>query len=109
MKEAIVALSSCGSAEEADRVARALVESRVAACVNILPGVRSIYRWRGQVEEADEWTLMIKTRRELFEDLVRELRRVHSYEVPEVIALPIVAGAADYLEWIAAETAPESP
>ena len=109
MKEAIVALSNCGSAEEADRVARALVESRVAACVTIVPGVRSIYRWRGQVEEAAEWTLIIKTRRELFEDLVRELRRVHSYDVPEVIALPIVAGAADYLEWIAAETAPESP
>lgn len=107
MTDNIVVLSTCGSAEEAGNVARALVERRLAACVNIVSGVRSIYRWKGAVEDAAEWLLVIKSRRPLFEPLLEELRRVHSYETPEVIALPIVAGAESYLEWLAAETAPQ--
>lgn len=109
MNDSIVVLSNCGSRDEAFRVARALVESRLAACVNVIPGVHSIYRWQGQVEEAEEWTLLIKTRRHLFEELSRELRRVHSYEVPEILALPVAAGTEDYLAWIATETAPDRP
>jgi periplasmic divalent cation tolerance protein len=107
MTDNIVVLSACGSAEEAANVARALVERRLAACVNIVSGIRSIYRWKGVVEEAAEWLLVIKSRRPLFGPLVEELRKVHSYETPEVIALPIVVGAASYLEWLVAETAPQ--
>ena len=104
MTDKVVVLSTCGSADEAERVARALVEARLAACVNILPGVRSIYRWKDAIEDTAEWMLVIKTRRELFEKLIAELRRVHSYEVPEAIAIPIVAGLSEYLNWIDGET-----
>ena len=97
MTDKIVVLSTCDSEEQARQVARALVEHRVAACVNILPGAHSIYRWQGKVEEAAEWVLVIKSRRDLFEGLRAELQRNHSYEVPEVIALPVVEGSAGYL------------
>lgn len=105
MTDKIVVFSNCVSAEEAHRVARSLVESRLAACVNIMPGVRSVYRWQGAVEEASEWTLLIKTRRSAFQRLCAELRQIHSYEVPEVIAVPIVDGQEDYLAWIDRESA----
>jgi periplasmic divalent cation tolerance protein len=100
MTEKIVVLSNCGSAEEAHRVARALVEARLAACVNIVPGVRSIYHWQGSVQEDSEWMLIIKSTRPLFEQLAAELRKIHSYEVPEVLAIPVVAGDEAYLEWL---------
>jgi periplasmic divalent cation tolerance protein len=105
MTDKIVVLSTCGSAEEAGRVAKHLVESRAAACVNILPGAHSVYRWKGAVEEADEWVLIIKTRRDLLELLTSELRSVHSYEVPEVLAIPVVDGLPEYLAWVDEETA----
>ena len=73
-------------------MARALVEARVAACVNIVPGIRSIYHWQGSVQEDSEWMLVIKSTRPLFEQLAAELRKIHSYEVPEVLAIPVVAG-----------------
>lgn len=104
MTDKIVVFSNCGSAEEAGKVARHLVDTRAAACVNIIPGVRSIYRWKGAVEDAPEWTLLIKTRRALLERVERELRKVHSYEVPEIIAAPIVDGLDSYLQWIDDET-----
>ena len=104
MTDKIVVLSNCGSSEEAARVARALVEERLAACVNIIPAVQSIYRWQGAIEEATEWTLLIKTRRSLFDRLRSVLLRAHSYELPEVIAIPVVDGHADYLAWIDRET-----
>jgi periplasmic divalent cation tolerance protein len=104
MTDKIVVFSNCGSAEEAEKVAKHLVETRVAACVNIISGVRSIYRWKGAVEDASEWTLLIKTRRALLERVERELRKVHSYEVPELVALPIVDGLESYLQWIDDET-----
>jgi periplasmic divalent cation tolerance protein len=100
MTEKIVVLSNCGSEEEAHRVARALVEARLAACVNIVPGVRSIYHWQGSVQEDSEWMLIIKSTRPLFEQLAAELRKIHSYEVPEVLAIPVVAGDEAYLEWL---------
>lgn len=96
----ILVLSTCGSAEEADSIARALVERRLAACVNILPRLRSVYRWKGAVEQASEHLLLIKTTRALFEQLETELRALHSYEVPEIIALDITAGLEPYLAWI---------
>lgn len=108
MTDKIVVFSNCGTAEEAHRVARGLVESRLAACVNIIPGIRSVYHWQGSIEEASEWTLLIKTRRSLFQRLSMELRSIHSYQVPEVIAVPIVDGQQDYLEWIERECANDS-
>lgn len=105
MTDKLVVLTNCGSAEEADRVARALVEAGLAACVNILPGVRSVYRWRGAVEEAQEWTLLIKTTRRLSDRVAALIERLHSYDLPEVVALPVVAGLEPYLDWIDAETA----
>jgi periplasmic divalent cation tolerance protein len=105
MSDKIVVLSTCGSAEEAASIARALVERRLAACVNIVPGVRSVYRWKGAVEEAGEWLLIVKSSQALFERLEEELRRMHSYETPEIVALPVAAGSASYLEWLGAELA----
>ncbi len=104
MTDRIVVLSTCGSSEEAERIARALVERRLAACVNIVPGVQSVYRWQGAVEQVAELLLVIKTRRERFAELRDALRALHSYEVPECIALSSEAGAPAYLDWIAAET-----
>jgi periplasmic divalent cation tolerance protein len=105
MTDKIVVVSTCGSAGEAERIARGLVDKRVAACVNVLPGMRSIYRWEGAVEDAGEWLLLIKTTRARFAELRAELERLHSYEVPEVIALPVVEGSEKYLGWIDSETA----
>ena len=104
MSEKIVVFSNCGSEEEARRVAKALVETRVCACVNILPGVRSIYHWQGAVHDEAEWMIVIKTKRALFDQLCAELRKSHSYETPEIIAVPIIEGDRDYLAWIDRET-----
>ncbi len=102
-------MSTCESAEEGARLARALVEQRLAACVNILPGLRSVYRWKGAIEDTAEWLLLIKSRRDLFDRLRQAIEKEHSYEVPEIIALPVVAGSENYLQWLAAETAGEEP
>lgn len=103
MTDKIVVLTTCDSQEQAERVARHLVEKRVAACVNILPQGRSIYRWKGAIENAAEFVLLIKSRWGLFARLRTELESVHRYEVPEVIALPIVEGSEEYLSWIDSE------
>lgn len=103
MTDKIVVLSTCDSEEEAKRVAHHLVEQRLAACVNILPGVRSIYRWKGKIEDASEFVLVIKSSRALFPALRAELEKVHSYEIPEVIALPVLDGSEPYLNWLDSE------
>jgi periplasmic divalent cation tolerance protein len=103
MTEKIVVLSTCGSEEEAVRIAKCLVEGRVAACVNLIPRIRSIYRWEGKVEDATEWMLLIKTSRERYDALTTVLEAAHSYELPEVLALPIIAGSANYLSWLDSE------
>jgi len=103
MTDKIVVLSTCGSAEEADRIARRLVEARLAACVNITPGVRSIYRWKSAIEESEECLLVIKSRRDLLAALETELRKVHSYEVPEILALTVIDGSESYLLWMDGE------
>jgi len=101
MTDKIVVLVTCGSAKEARRIARALVEGRIAACVNILPApVESLYRWKGQVESAKEFLLVIKTTRGRFAVLEKEIRRLHSYDVPEVIALAVARGSRSYLAWL---------
>ncbi len=90
--------------DEAGRIGRALVEARLAAGVNVIPGARSIYRWRGAVRERSEVVVIAKTRESLVERLVAKVEELHSYECPCVVALPIAAGTPAYLDWIAAET-----
>jgi periplasmic divalent cation tolerance protein len=102
--DALVALSTVGTAEDARRIARALVERRLAACVNVVPGLTSVYSWKGAVESGDELLLVIKTRRTLFEALRAALLELHPYEVPELIALPVEAGDARYLDWLRMNT-----
>lgn len=101
MTDKCVVLVTCATEREAKRIARAVVERRLAACVNIFPGaVLSIYRWKGKVESAREKLLIIKTSRARLAKLQTEVERLHSYDVPEFIALPIVAGARAYLDWL---------
>jgi periplasmic divalent cation tolerance protein len=96
----IVVYVTAGSSEEAEQLAQTLVGEKLAACVNRIKSVRSVYRWQGQVEQSDEELLIIKTRKELFSALEQRVRALHSYSVPEIIALPIVAGSAAYLGWL---------
>src|SRR5438105_6557690 len=103
MTDKIVVLNTCASADEAEKIARRLVEARLAACVSVIAGARSFYRWKDAIEDASEFLLVIKTSRANFDDLRLELEKAHSYEVPEIIALPIVDGAANYLNWLDAE------
>ena len=100
MTDKIVVLSACDSEEQAVGIARALVEQRLAACVNLVPGARSIYRWKGQVEDAPEWLLIIKSRRDLMDQLRAAVGKIHSYEVPELVAIPVVDGSESYLAWL---------
>ena len=93
-------LTTAGSSEEAQRIAHALVERRLAACVNIVPGIESVYRWQGKIESAAEWLLVVKTRLEAFEPVRAALRELHSYELPECVMLKIDGGGPEYLEWI---------
>ena len=100
MSDPIVVLVTCGSEEEATKIANSLVEEGVAACVNIISPVRSIYRWEGKIWDEKEWVLIIKTQKKRFEELEKKVKSLHSYSVPEVIALPIVEGSASYLKWL---------
>lgn len=92
--------TTTGSAEEAERIAKTLVEQRLAACVQIVPQVRSIYRWQDEIEQADEWLCLAKTHRALIPQVEAEICRLHSYDCPELIAVPIEAGSAEYLAWL---------
>ncbi|MEE9236149.1 MAG: divalent-cation tolerance protein CutA [Candidatus Acidoferrales bacterium] len=100
MTDKVVVLVACGSGEEAERIARALVEERLAACVNVMQPVRSLYRWQGKVCDEPEVLLSIKTSRPLFDRVRRVVEKLHSYEVPEVVCLPIIDGAPNYLNWL---------
>jgi periplasmic divalent cation tolerance protein len=100
MQEFIVVYVTTGSPAEGERIARALVEEQLAACVNRSAPIQSVYRWQGKVEESQEELLIIKTRRELFPALDRRVRELHSYSVPEIIALPVLEGNAEYLRWL---------
>ena len=100
MSARIVVLSTVERAEDAERIARELVGRGLAACVNVVPGLVSIYRWKGELERAEERLLLIKTRAERFEALREALVALHPYDVPEVLALPIAEGHAPYLAWL---------
>lgn len=106
MQEFMVVYVTAGSAEEADRLARSLVDERLAACVNRVRPVQSVYRWQGKVEQSEEELLIIKTSRELFSALEKRVRELHSYSVPEVIALPIIEGSSGYLRWLKEQVTP---
>jgi periplasmic divalent cation tolerance protein len=101
----ILVLCTCPSLSEADAVATALIEERLAACVNRLPGIKSMYRWEGKVTHDDEILLLIKTSANLFTRLEKTIKKLHPYETPEIIAIPISAGSTDYLRWIGESTA----
>lgn len=103
MTDKIVVFSTASSAEEAEKIARGLVDARLAACVNIVPSVRSFYRWQGKIEDSAELLLIIKSSRERFDALRASLEKLHSYEVPEVVAVPVVDGAPNYLNWMEGE------
>jgi len=100
MNESIVVLITCGSEEEALKIANALVEEHLAACVNLVSPIRSIYRWEGKIWDEKEWLLIIKTQKQRFEELEKKVKFLHSYSVPEIISLPIVEGSSSYLNWL---------
>lgn len=108
MTDKIVVLVTAGSGEEAERIARALVQERLAACVNIVNPIGSVYRWEGKVTEDSEVLLVIKSSRPLFDQVRHLVENLHSYHVPEVICLPIVDGSENYLNWLADSLGPDN-
>jgi periplasmic divalent cation tolerance protein len=102
MTDQRIVLTTAGSEEEAKKIARHLVDHRLAACVNIVPQITSIYHWQGQTEESREWLLVIKTTVAAFANIRRAITEIHSYDLPECICLTIEDGSAKYLQWIAA-------
>jgi periplasmic divalent cation tolerance protein len=103
MSDALIVFCACQDEAEATRLADALVEERLAACVNILPGIRSVYRWQGKVEHASEVLLLAKTAAESFNALQEKLTALHSYDTPEILAVPVSAGTDKYLAWLAGQ------
>lgn len=108
MSAHLVVLITTGTPEEGHKIARALVDERLAACVNIVSPIQSIYRWKDQVHEDRETLLVVKTIAQMLEPLSLRVKQLHSYKVPEIIALQVVAGAIDYLDWIDDQTQPPS-
>jgi periplasmic divalent cation tolerance protein len=100
MTNKMLVLTTASSQAEAHKIGRALVERLLAACVNVVPGVGSIYRWEGEIEEAEEWLLIIKTTRAAFERVRDAIHELHSYDVPECISVAIENGSAAYLNWV---------
>lgn len=98
--EAIVVLVTTGSAEESERIARALVEERIVACVNIVPGITSIFRWEGKIEHSAESLMICKTKRDRFDDLTTTVKQQHSYSTPEIVAISAAAVETGYLRWL---------
>ena len=99
-----VVLTTAGSSDEGKKIARALVERRLASCVNIVPRIESVYRWKDQLETAEEWLLLIKTRTDAFARVRAAIEELHSYELPECIMLEIAEGDKAYLDWLAKNT-----
>ena len=100
----VLILVTVNSQEEGQSIARALVDSRLAACVNIISGLRSIYRWKGKIWDEGEFLLLIKTQMALFEQVEGKIKEIHSYEIPEIIAIPITRGSETYLDWLLEST-----
>ena len=100
MSKHLQVVTTVDTEEKAQEIARALVEQRLAACAQVLGPITSTYRWQGQVETAQEWLCILKTREELYEELEQTLRSIHPYEVPEILATPVAAGNPAYLAWL---------
>ena len=107
MTDKVIVLSTCGNVTEAEKLARHLIDNRLAACVNVVPGLLSYYRWQGQVENDAELLLLIKTARGLVGKVQAVFRELHSYELPEMVVVPIVDGSRDYLDWLDGELVQE--
>jgi periplasmic divalent cation tolerance protein len=105
MEEFLVVTTTTDSEESANAIARELIQHRFAACVQVLGPIASTYRWNDQIETAREWLCLIKTRGERFQAVEAAIRSMHSYDVPEILGLPVTEGGSDYLSWISAETA----
>ena len=103
MTDYIQVVTTTEHREDAERIARTLVEQRLAACVQVTGPITSIYRWHGQIETAAEWQCWAKSRRDLYDQIEQAIRGLHPYEVPEILAMPILAGNADYLAWLEGE------
>jgi periplasmic divalent cation tolerance protein len=108
MSEHIQVLTTTASREDAERIARLLIEERLAACVQVVGPITSTYRWQGEIETSQEWLCLAKSRRELYDAIEKAIRGVHSYQVPEILAVPIVAGSAHYLAWLDGEVRPQA-
>ena len=106
MTDKVVVLVTTASRDEGKKIARHLVESRLAACVNITQSIESVYRWEGKMAEEVEFLLIIKSVRELFPEIRAEISRLHSYQTPEIICLPVVEGSRNYLQWISDSVRP---
>ena len=104
MTNARIIFTTAGSQEEASKIAHALVERRLAACVNIVQRIEAVYRWQGKVETAEEWLLLIKTQADLFERVRDAVKELHSYDLPECVMLEVTAGSQQYLNWIVENT-----
>jgi len=104
--DVLLVLSTAASREEGIGIGRRLVEERLAACVNVVPGARSVFFWEGELQETDETLLMIKTRRDRYADLERRIQALHSYSVPEILAVPIASGSQEYVAWVRASASP---
>lgn len=96
----VVILVTAGSRKEAGKIASGLIREKLAACVNIIGGVHSLFRWQGKIDSAKEVLLVIKTRKQLMGKLIKKIKSLHSYEVPEIIALPVICGDKKYLKWL---------
>ena len=100
MTDKRIVFSTVGSKEEASKIANALVDRRLAACVNIVPQIESVYRWKDKIETAEEWLLLIKTTADQFEAVRDAIKELHSYELPECVAIAVEGGSKEYLKWI---------
>ena len=109
MTDKVVILVTASSRRECRKIARHLVESKLAACVNMTAAVESIYHWEGKIADEKEYVLLIKSTRELFPEIKAEIAKLHSYTVPEIICLPIIDGSADYLQWVSESVKPATP
>ncbi|TWT38482.1 divalent-cation tolerance protein CutA [Blastopirellula retiformator] len=106
--EAIIIYTTAASMEEAEHIADALVSGRLAACVQIMPGVRSVYNWRGKISQSEEVLCVIKTEAKRFKEIAQTVEQIHSYDVPELVAVPIVHGSINYLSWLNDQVGTES-
>jgi periplasmic divalent cation tolerance protein len=103
MREYIQVVTTTEHREDAESIARALVDERLAACVQVIGPISSIYRWQGAIQTAQEWQCWAKSRRDLYDQVEEAIRRLHPYEVPEILAVPVLAGSASYLAWLDGE------